>query len=207
MLSLLMAGIIGYLVGSVPTAYLLVRWKSKIDIREAGSGNVGTLNSYSVTKSKLIGIAVLVVDLLKGVAGVLASQALFGNSFLSGAAGGIGVVFGHNFPVWLRFKGGRGLAPAAGVLFVIGWPFVAMWCLLWGVGFLLSKNVNIGNVFATLITLLLILVVPETILSQIISLDAVIDEFRFFGIILFSVVLVKHIEPVREFIGQKKLYT
>ena len=206
MLSLLIAGIIGYLIGSVPTAYLLVKWKSKIDIREAGSGNVGTLNSYSVTKSRLVGGAVLVVDLLKGVTGVLVSETLLDNGFLNGAVGGIGVVLGHNFPVWLRFKGGRGLAPTAGVLFVIGWAFVAMWCLLWGVGFLFFKNVNIGNVFASLITLLLIFLAPRTILGQMVSSEVVIDEFRFFLVILLSIILVKHIEPVREFIGQRKLY-
>ena len=206
-LSLLLAGIIGYLVGSVPTAYLLVKWKSKIDIREADTGNVGTLNSYSVTKSKFVGVAVLVVDLLKGVAGVLASEALLGSGFLNGAVGGIGVVLGHNFPVWLRFKGGRGLAPAAGVFFVIGWTFVAMWCLFWGIGFVFFKKVNIGNVFASLITLLFMLVVPGSIVGQMVSFEVVIDEFRFFGVILFSIILVKHIEPVREFIGQRKIHT
>jgi glycerol-3-phosphate acyltransferase PlsY len=122
---------------------------------------------------------------------------------LSGAVSGIGVVLGHNFSVWLRFKGGRGLAPAAGVLFVIGWAFVAMWCLLWGVGFLFFKNVNIGNVFASLITLLLIFLAPGTILGRMVSSEVVIDEFRFFLVMLFSIILVRHIEPVREFIVKR----
>ena len=195
----------GYLIGSIPTAYLLVKWKSRVDIRTVGSGNVGTLNSYEVTNSKLVGVGVLLVDLLKGAAGALVSEAILGSDFLYGAVGGIGVVLGHNFPLWLRFRGGRGLAPAAGVFFVIGWAFVALWCLFWGIGFLLFKKVNMGNVFASLIALLFIVVAPVSILDQMVSPEVVIDQFRVFGVILLSIVLVKHIEPVRDFIEQRRL--
>jgi glycerol-3-phosphate acyltransferase PlsY len=197
----------GYLIGSIPAAFLLVKWKSRVDIRTVGSGNVGTLNSYEVTNSKFVGVAVLLLDLLKGATGALVPQAILGNDFLYGAAGGIAVVLGHNFPVWLRFKGGRGLAPAAGVFFVIGWTFVAMWCVSWGIGFLLFKKVNIGNVLASLIALLFIVVAPASILDQMLSSEVVIDQFRVFGAILLSIVLVKHIEPVRDFIEQRRFHT
>jgi acyl phosphate:glycerol-3-phosphate acyltransferase len=196
----------GYLIGSIPTAFLFVKWKSRVDIRTVGSGNVGTLNSYEVTNSKLVGVAVLLLDLLKGAAGALVPQVILGNDFLYGAVGGIAVVLGHNFPVWLRFKGGRGLAPAAGVFFVIGWAFVAMWCVLWGIGFALFKKVNIGNVLASLIALLFIVVAPGSILDQMLSSEVVIGQFRIFGAILLSIVLVKHIEPVRDFIEQRRFH-
>src|SRR5512140_1590079 len=113
---MLLSGATGYLLGSFPTAYILVRWKSKTDIRMVGSGNVGGLNSYVVTKSKALAAIVVLIDALKGVAAVLIAPLITGDSFIFMAAAGIGAVLGHNFPVWLRFKGGRGLATAAGVL-------------------------------------------------------------------------------------------
>ena len=116
-LPLIVAGVVGYLLGSFPTAYLMVRLKSRVDIRKAGSGNVGTLNSFMVTKSKGVGVVVLLLDLLKGVAAVTIAP-LFGASdpFLAQTVAGAAAVAGHNFPVWLGGKGGRGLATGAGVM-------------------------------------------------------------------------------------------
>ena len=145
--SLLLAAVVGYLIGSIPTAYLIVRWKSKVDIRKAGSGNVGTLNSYEVTRSKLVGVLVLVVDLLKGVSAVLLAAAIApGMGFGASAVGGISAVVGHSFPFWLKFKGGRGLATAAGVLMPLQWLVVLFWGFWWAIGFFLTRNVNVGNV-------------------------------------------------------------
>ncbi len=113
---LLLGGLLGYLLGSIPTAFLLVRWKSRVDIRTSGSGNVGTLNSYQVSGSKVVGFIVLVADFLKGFFAVWGTTALLGSSFEATATAGVGSVLGHNFPFWLRFHGGRGLATAAGVM-------------------------------------------------------------------------------------------
>jgi len=202
-LSLGIAGVLGYLLGSVPTAYLLVRWKSNIDIRNAGSGNVGTLNSYVVTKSKLVGGAVLLLDLLKGMGIVLLAKELFENNFAIQATAGIAAVVGHNFPVWLNFKGGRGLATAAGVMLALGWIFVATWGIWWFLGFRVSKNVNIGNVVACLATLLMILFSPDVVLARFIPVDVLSGEFRYFALVLFGIILSRHIGPVVEFVRKK----
>ena len=203
MLSHVIAGALGYLLGSFPTAYLLVRWKSNIDIRNAGSGNVGTLNSYVVTNSKLVGGAVLLLDLLKGMGIVLLAGGLFENSFAIQATAGIGAVLGHNFPVWLSFKGGRGLAPAAGVMLALGWIFVAAWGIWWFLGFRVSKNVNIGNTVACLATLLMILFSPDVVLARLNTVDVGGGEFRYFALVIFGIILSRHIEPVVEFVKNR----
>jgi len=201
--SLILAGVIGYFIGSVPTAYLVVRWKSKVDIRQAGSGNVGTLNSFQVTKSKLVGVAVLVIDLMKGAMAVVLARALIGADFSFAAFAGIGSVIGHNFPVWLRFKGGRGLATAAGVMLVLAWIVVALWGLFWGVGFLASRKVNIGNAVASLLTLLFGVIAPASTLHSIFTAEADTMQYRYFMAVLLAFILLKHVGPVREYVREK----
>ncbi len=197
---LVLAGLFGYLLGSIPTAYLVVRWKAKVDIRKAGSGNVGAYNSYDVTKSKWVGAAVLVIDLIKGIVAVLGAGLLFGHQFPIEAAGGIGATIGHNFPVWLGFKGGRGLATAAGVMLTVGAMFVLVWAAGWFVGYKLSKEINVGNAIGSLLTFLAVLVLPESFLALIIRSDATIADFRIFGALLLCIILIRLVEPVREYL-------
>jgi glycerol-3-phosphate acyltransferase PlsY len=147
----------GYLLGSIPTAFLLVRWRRRFDIRKAGSGNVGALNTYAVTGSRGMGAAVLVIDLLKGVA----ATALGAQIHPAGAgAAGTAAVLGHCYCVWLGFKGGRGLATAAGVVLMLGWPFVAIWGVFWLGTFAAARRVNVGNLIATILTGAAVLVAP-----------------------------------------------
>jgi glycerol-3-phosphate acyltransferase PlsY len=205
--SLVIAGVLGYLLGSFPTAYLLVKWKSNVDIRNSGSGNVGTLNSYVVTKSKLVGAGVLVLDILKGLLVILIVRAISDGSFASQAVAGVAAVVGHSFPVWLKFKGGRGLATAVGVMLTLGWVIVLIWCIWWFVGFKLSKTVNVGNAVACVLTLVVAVVVPAAELVRFIPAESSTGEFRSFAVALLSVLLLRHIEPVREFVKKKKEVT
>ena len=198
-LSHLVASAFGYVVGSFPTAYFLVRWKSNIDIRSAGSGNVGTLNSYEVTNSKAIGAIVLLIDLLKGVVTVLLTKVIFEDHFSVFASAGIGAVVGHNFPVWLGFKGGRGLATGAGVMLMLAWMFVPLWMMTWFAGQKISKDVNVGNAAGILAVFLIGVFAPESLLVKMIPSDAPVIEFRIFiGLVAF-VIGARLIEPVREF--------
>ncbi len=199
-LSLVLAGILGYLIGSIPTAFLIVRWTSNIDIRTEGSGNVGALNSLEVTKSKFAGGAVLLLDLLKGVVAVVVSSVLLDDQFAVQATGGVAAVVGHNFPVWLKFKGGRGLATGAGVLLVIGWVFVAAWLLLWGLGFILTRHINASNALASVLTILAVCVAPAAVLSPFVGQTIPLSELRFFCVVLFIVILLRHIDPVHEYL-------
>lgn len=204
MIACVLAGVVGYVVGSFPTAYLLVKWNSNIDIRNAGSGNVGTLNSYEVTNSKSVGTSVLIVDLLKGVAAVFFVRMIFGGAFAPLAFGGIGVVLGHNFPVWLGFKGGRGLATGAGVMLMISWMFVPIWMSTWFVGNRITKDVNVGNAIGTCAVLLVGVLTPEFLLEKIIPEGAPVLWFRIFILALVLIILARLVQPVREYLVHRK---
>jgi glycerol-3-phosphate acyltransferase PlsY len=101
---------IGYILGSFPTAFLLVKIFRGIDITKNGSGNVGALNTIRTSKSKLIGLSVLLIDAFKGALSVFIPLILFPETFIFPALAMLFAVFAHCFNPWLDFKGGRGLA-------------------------------------------------------------------------------------------------
>ena len=191
-------------MGSLPTAFLFVHWKSSLDIRSAGSGNVGTLNSFQVTGSFLVGAAVLVLDTAKGTAAVSLSGVLVDHDFAHQACAGVCAILGHNFPVWLRFRGGRGLATAAGVFAMFCWPLVLLWGLLWGGAYLIIREVNPANAVASLAVPLLLAVTPGYFLSRFTAGGIPGEEFTVFAAASMLVVLVKHLGPVRAYIGERR---
>lgn len=203
-LNFLLSALLGYFVGSIPSAFLLVRWKSRIDIRDAGSGNVGALNSYLVTRSRMVGAAVFLLDLLKGMAAVSVPGLLLSGGGVEAAIAGFASVLGHNFSVWLNFKGGRGLATAAGVALILAWPLVPVWGLLWFAGYLLTRNVNVSNALATLLVIIIALFVPSWALERIVAGSIAADGIRLFIVLTFGVILLKHIVPVREFFRKRR---
>jgi glycerol-3-phosphate acyltransferase PlsY len=197
--------IAGYLIGSFPTAYLVVRWKSRRDIREMGSGNVGTLNSYEVTGSKAVGLIVLIADTLKGVLAVLVGRGLIpGLPFVGAAFAGTAAVIGHSYPVWLLFKGGRGLATAAGAMGVLCPPLVAAWLLLWGMGYAFTKAVNVASVIACAVLLAALLSVPDDAIRAVLPDGATARGLRAFGVLLLIVMLTRLAGPLREYLRGRR---
>jgi glycerol-3-phosphate acyltransferase PlsY len=199
------AGVLGYLIGSIPIAFLFVKWKSNIDIRTAGSGNVGTLNSFEVTRSKGVGAGVLLLDLLKGATAVWVGGLVGDGGFPAIAVAAVTVVVGHNFPVWLKFHGGRGLAPAAGAMLTISWVLVLFWGIGWATGFNIARRVNIGNIVANLLLLTIIWVLPDSFLGSILQVEAPITGFRVFASIFLAVILIRHVDPLKEYIRERAL--
>src|SRR5215216_1315762 len=136
----------GYAVGSVPFAYLLAR-RAGIDVRVAGSGNVGATNVLRTSGTPL-GLTVMILDIAKGAATVLAAYAGAGSNNSMAAAGAAAIV-GHIYPVWLRFHGGKGVAVAAGVFGVLAplATIVSAVVFLATAGF--TRVVSLGSVLAT----------------------------------------------------------
>jgi len=126
---LLITAAIAYLTGSVPFGLLLTRLAGKGDIRAIGSGNIGATNVLR-TGSKGLALATLILDGGKGAAVVIAVQSLKGDPLITALAGLLAVV-GHCFPVWLRFKGGKGVATCVATFAAfdirLGMVFVALW--------------------------------------------------------------------------------
>ena len=127
MLTLLAAGVIGYLLGSIPFGLLLTRLAGYGDIRRIGSGNIGATNVLR-TGSKAAAALTLLLDLAKGWAAVVIGEA-WGEDAALVAAGC--VIIGHMFPVWLGFRGGKAVATALGVLLALAWPEALGAFLVW----------------------------------------------------------------------------
>ncbi len=148
----LLALVLGYLLGSIPFGLLLTRAAGLGDIRSIGSGNIGATNVLR-TGNKAVAAATLLLDALKGAAAVIVSTLLFGP--IAPLAAGLGAVLGHCFPVWLKFKGGKGVATTLGGLLALSWPFGVAACLLWLLFAVLFRISSLSALLALATTALL----------------------------------------------------
>lgn len=129
-ITLLLSALGGYLLGSVPFGIVLTK-PFGYDLRTIGSGNIGATNVLR-TGRKDLALATLLLDSGKGgIAAALASLLAPDQAVVAGLLAGCAAVLGHNFPVWLRFKGGKGVATTLGVLLVTAWPVGIAACLTW----------------------------------------------------------------------------
>jgi glycerol-3-phosphate acyltransferase PlsY len=188
--------IIFYLIGSFPTGYLFVRTIFSKDLTREGSGNVGTLNALKVSGSKLTGILVLIIDFLKGAVPVLLLVLVFNDNIIKVYLSSIFLILGHNYPVWLKFKGGRGLAASAGIFAVLNYWVLVSWCLIWLGYFLFKRNVLMSNFFATLLLPLFAIVLDRFNLHSTIKFLNHTDYnfFVVFVICISLLVLFNHVE-------------
>lgn len=144
----------GYLLGSIPFGLILTRMAGLGDVRKIGSGNIGATNVLR-TGNKGLAALTLVLDALKGTVAVLIAHHVggsYGIAILAGLLAGIGAFFGHLFPVWLNFKGGKGVATYIGVLLGLLWPAGLLFCAIWiGVAFL-TRYSSLSALFASVVT-------------------------------------------------------
>jgi acyl phosphate:glycerol-3-phosphate acyltransferase len=137
--------IVGYLCGSIPFGLLLTRWAGMGDVRQVGSGNIGATNVMRMGNKK-IAAATLICDGLKGYLPVLAAH-YFGTPETMIAAG-LGAFTGHLFPIWLKFKGGKGVATGIGVFFGWWWGLGLALCAAWLLVFLASRISSVAALVA-----------------------------------------------------------
>jgi acyl phosphate:glycerol-3-phosphate acyltransferase len=122
------AFVIGYLLGSIPFGLILTKLAGTQDLRSIGSGNIGATNVLR-TGRKGLAAATLLLDALKGTAAVVIAGYLAGPN--AAMIAGLGAFLGHLFPVWLKFRGGKGVAVYIGILLGLFWPGALFFCLLW----------------------------------------------------------------------------
>jgi glycerol-3-phosphate acyltransferase PlsY len=135
-----------FLLGSIPTGYLVARAKG-VDIRQHGSGNIGATNVFR-TLGKPLGIFVFVTDALKGFAAVWLAGRFGGASDWAGIIAAVAVIAGHNYTPWLGFKGGKGIATSAGVLLALmPWAVLCI-AIVWFVVFKVSRYVSLASISA-----------------------------------------------------------
>jgi glycerol-3-phosphate acyltransferase PlsY len=127
MVALASAALVGYLLGSIPWGVVLTRAAGHGDVRQIGSGNIGATNVLR-TGSRALALLTLLLDLAKGAAAVGLGALMSREAALAAAAA---VILGHMFPLWLGFRGGKGVATGFGVLLALAWPVALMAALVW----------------------------------------------------------------------------
>jgi glycerol-3-phosphate acyltransferase PlsY len=190
MLTLAGAAIVGYLLGSIPAGYLAGRLAG-IDIRTAGSGNIGATNVTRLL-GKRYGYPVFVFDFSKGMLAVFVSmslcqnvQARSGSTEICGIVGAVFSVLGHMFPVWLRLKGGKGVATSAGALFGL-MPLAALIAaVVWVLTFEVTRYVSLASVTAAVI-------LPVAVLGLTYIRHTNGMELFYFSLCLSAVVVFRH---------------
>ena len=139
-------GIISYLMGSIPFGFILTKIFLKKDIREIGSGNIGATNALR-TGNKLIGYSTLLLDVMKAILPVLYVKVNHPELIYIAS---LCAFLGHVFPVWLKFKGGKGVATYVGILFTINILLGFIFCVSWLLIFLISKYSSLSSLIGSL---------------------------------------------------------
>jgi acyl phosphate:glycerol-3-phosphate acyltransferase len=144
-----LAVVIGYLLGSIPFGLVLTKLAGTADLRSIGSGNIGATNVLR-TGHKGLAAATLICDMLKGTVAVI-TAGTFGGPVAAMLAAGAAFL-GHLFPVWLRFKGGKGVAVYIGILLGLFWPAALMFCVLWLATAAISRYSSLSGLVASFVT-------------------------------------------------------
>ncbi|AUC54022.1 acyl-phosphate glycerol 3-phosphate acyltransferase [Sagittula sp. P11] len=141
-MTLLIWTVLGYLLGSVPFGIVITRAMGLGDLRQIGSGNIGATNVLR-TGSKPAALATLILDSGKGAIAVLLARWLSGDDSAAQLAG-LAAMLGHCFPVWLGFRGGKGMATFLGTMLALAWPVGLLCCATWAAAFAISRISSVG---------------------------------------------------------------
>lgn len=191
--------IIGYLFGCINFAYIIGRFHDHIDIRNYGSGNSGTTNAIRVMGWKL-GALTFLGDFLKSIAAYVITSMIFG-SMNAGIYAGFGVVLGHNWPVFLKFKGGKGIASTLGLIYAVDYRAGLIMTLIMALVIYITRYVSVGSILMAIGMPILFFVFKEHNV-----------EFLLVGVVLMVIAILRHAANIKRLIkgnenklGSKKI--
>jgi len=153
----LIVGITSYLMGSIPFGFILTKIFLKKDIREIGSGNIGATNALR-TGNKLVGYSTLILDIVKAIIPVIYVKMNYPELIYIAS---LCTFLGHVFPIWLKFKGGKGVATYVGILFSINILLGLIFVISWGVIFLISRYSSLSSIIGSLSVPLYLFITTE----------------------------------------------
>ena len=186
----LIIGIISYLMGSIPFGFILTKIFLKKDIREVGSGNIGATNTLRAG-NKVIGYLTLTLDIIKAIIPVIYTKIYFPD-FLYLAS--LCAFLGHVFPVWLKFKGGKGVATYVGILFSINIYFGIIFTIVWLITFVISKFSSLSSLIASVSIPIYLLILTQ------------FDQLIFFTI-MFVLIFFTHRENIKRLKNKEETKT
>ncbi len=197
MVECVVIAVIAYLIGSVNFSVILSKKMAGFDVREKGSGNAGTTNMLRSVGKKAAAIT-LICDILKGVVAILIAM-LIGkivqgsNSALLVQIAGIAVILGHAFPIFFKFKGGKGVATSLGVLIMSNWQ-IGLICLVFALILMaLTQMVSVGSIAAAILYPVLTLFIPQNYIVP--------GNYLIYSIILAILVVFNHRENVKRLLS------
>ena len=189
-MEIFLIGIISYLMGSIPFGLILTKIFLNKDIREIGSGNIGATNALR-TGNKVIGYSTLLLDILKSVAPVIYVK-IFYQDFLYVSS--LCAFLGHVFPIWLKFKGGKGVATYVGILFAINFYFGIIFGISWFITFFISKYSSLSSLIGAASIPLYLLILTQ------------FDHIIFFTI-MFVLIFFTHRENIKRLKNKEETKT
>jgi len=189
-MELFIIGIISYLIGSIPFGLILTKIFLKKDIREIGSGNIGATNALRAG-NKLIGYSTLLLDVLKAVIPVLYVKINFPEMVYMSA---LFAFVGHVFPVWLKFKGGKGVATYVGILFSLNIIFGLVFAFCWLIIFFISKYSSLASLIGSISIPIYIFIMGSS-------------ENLFFYAIMFILIFFTHRENIKRLKNKEETKT
>ena len=189
-MDILLIGIVCYLMGSIPFGFILTKIFLKKDIRKIGSGNIGATNALR-TGNKIIGYSTLIFDILKAVVPVIYVK-IFYQDLLYIAS--LCAFLGHVFPIWLKFKGGKGVATYVGILFTINFYLGIVFTISWCVTFFVSKFSSLSSLVGALSVPVYLLILTQ------------IDQVIFFTI-MFVLIFFTHRENIKRLKNKEETKT
>ena len=189
-MDIFLIGIISYLMGSIPFGFILTKIFLKKDIREIGSGNIGATNALR-TGNKSIGYTTLILDILKAIVPVIYVK-IFYQDFLYIAS--LCAFLGHVFPVWLKFKGGKGVATYVGILFALNIYFGIIFTISWFITFFISKYSSLSSLVGAASIPIYLLILTQ------------FDQVIFF-IIMFVLIFFTHRENIKRLKNKEETKT
>ena len=189
-MDILLIGLVCYLMGSIPFGFILTKIFLKKDIRKIGSGNIGATNALR-TGNKIIGYSTLILDILKAVAPVIYVKIFYQDLLYIASLCGF---LGHVFPIWLKFKGGKGVATYVGILFAINFYLGIVFTNSWCVSFFVSKYSSLSSLVGAVS-----IPIYSLILSQ-------FDQGIFIAII-FDLIFFTHRENIKRLKNKEETKT
>ena len=189
-MDIFLIGIISYLMGSIPFGFILTKIFLKKDIRKIGSGNIGATNALR-TGNKTLGYSTLVLDILKAIIPVIYVK-IFYQDFLYMAS--LCAFIGHVFPIWLKFKGGKGVATYLGILFAINFYFGIVFIASWLVTFFISKFSSLSSLVGSASIPVYLLILTQ------------LDQVIFFTI-MFVLIFFTHRENIKRLKNKEETKT
>ncbi len=182
----IITALVSYLFGSIPFGYLFTKILLKKDIRNVGSGNIGATNVLR-TGNKLLGYLTLVLDIAKAVVPVIFIKLNYPDLVYISA---LCAFLGHLFPIWLKFKGGKGVATLVGILLSINIYYAIVFCTVWILTFVISKYSSLSSLFASISIPIYLLIIDK-------------GNIIFF-IIMFVLIFYTHRENIKRLINKEE---